>query len=751
MKDKKSKPTKECWKDKVVRCRCAVFMSTLLTAILAAAFSASLAILLAEAVLQRIAPAGEFGDWMPLAIAAIFVAVGLPLILKRGFGCGSVRGCTITIPSVLVGVIAIIIFWLLLAWLRFGHAPPPKPPLSVPSALRHAFFGRGWVWLWGAVISLGIAMAVWRAFLTTLLYRFGERLRQMKHLGVELDPIVSPQSPKDRTDNAGTDDLTLDHWINGNEQPLGLGDHSLFRTEPSPQRVIASLRPTHEFGGARTLALVGQRGAGKSSLLRLSEGSAEAKAKIGLRFAYVSLWEHSSPQAALRAMADGALKAVKDRVDIYPFNEAGDALLNAVTGDGRFQWLRRTVGLGNSSDQTLGALSTLLLYNKLRVIICVEDDDRLGEGDRAQQFRDVVTGALDVIQRFPGFGYVICISSMPSLELHVRADQTLASECGRKLDLEELVKYASGNAQPNSDKYCKICLDEVRRWHHVADTAQAQQLKGLDVARVCREELVIPPMHPDQWKPLLEQLRERLLEQLREKLRDQLKEKLPKQSRKETSHSAETDLAKDLIQQCGAKDPTSPNTNNDHQQLSWELFLKAVESPDTGANWTDPAFGIRFTPRTLRRGLADAWRKWNAVIALQKSELTIHPDSLLVACLVRACRPDIWNVLLRSEDLLKGGDWPQQTFSLINPNGVYQTHKLPDLTDIPHLGLHVDIRNMMTKKFTLNPNVAAQQPISASAATLSTSPTSFQRSGGLIGKLDSEDDPGKNWRIFLNA
>jgi hypothetical protein len=252
--------------------------------------------------------------------------------------------------------------------------------------------------------------------------------------------------------------LTLDHWINGNEQPLGLGDHSLFTTEPSPQRVIASLRPTHEFGGARTLALVGQRGAGKSSLLRLSEGSAEAKAKIGLRFAYVSLWEHSSPQAALRAMADGALKAVKDRVDIYPFNEAGDALLNAVTGDGRFQWLRRTVGLGNSSDQTLGALSTLLLYKKLRVIICVEDDDRLGEGDRAQQFRDVVTGALDAIQRFPGFGYVICISSLPSLELHARAGQTLASKPGRETDLNKLVQYTSGENAHDGTRACYALL-----------------------------------------------------------------------------------------------------------------------------------------------------------------------------------------------------------------------------------------------------------------------------------------------------
>lgn len=264
----------------------------------------------------------------------------------------------------------------------------------------------------------------------------------------------------------------------------------------------------------------------------------------------------------------------------------------------------------------------------------------------------------------------------------------------------------------------------------MADTAYAQQLNGLDTARLCREELVIPPMRRAQWRPLLTQWKKKML------------------------CAAKKAGADQAFYACGATNRTSspwPKTKNRHRLTPWFLFLNAVESPDKGANWTDPAFGISFTPRTLRRGLADAWRKWNAIIALQGNKLTIHPESLLVACLVRACRPDIWNVLIRSEGLLNGEDWPQQTFSLIRPNGFSVTHKLPDPTDIPHLGLHVDIRNMMTKEFNHNPSLAVQGGAAGGAGKASISPTLFQRPGGLIGKLESDTDPGRNWRIFLNA
>ena len=96
-----------------------------------------------------------------------------------------------------------------------------------------------------------------------------------------------------------TSDREIDRWLQRNEEPLQQGDHDLFGVNPSPQRVLAGLRPTHQYGGARTLALVGQRGGGKSSLLRLAAGLPEAKREVESRLVYLSLWEYENAQAAI--------------------------------------------------------------------------------------------------------------------------------------------------------------------------------------------------------------------------------------------------------------------------------------------------------------------------------------------------------------------------------------------------------------------------------------------------------------------
>jgi energy-coupling factor transporter ATP-binding protein EcfA2 len=702
------------------RCRLSVF--AWLLAGLASLFSAALTVFLAESVLQQLAAVGGVWSAVPFCLASVFVVAGIAFTMQCDLGRGAILGSWFRIPPAsLVGVLAALVFWLWLGWI----GPKPRSHLHIAhtSYLRplEVIFARGWVWLWGAVISCGVGSSVWQSLAPKLFARFGMRLRQENRLGPSLQAVNSaensaareessiPEEAKIATKDADNIDEII-YWLQGNDEPLQPGEKSLFALELSPVRIIRSLRPMHLDGNARTLALIGPRGSGKSSLLRLASALPASKQQVELRFVYVSLWEYKTAQAAIQAMIKKVLHEIRHRIDIAPFTDTAGAFVRAIAGDGRFQWLANLIQRGSSIEDILYALSTVLLLNKLRVIICIEDDDRLEGTVQRDEFVSLLTASVDFIRRFPAFGYVLCIASDDWDALQSEALGKISDPKKREQRHSDIFKpeeKRKGGNIADGDGRILVGLndEEISERHLTAMAAAKDQRKGFDTVRLCREELVIPPLRRAQWEPVLISIRDKMLG---------------------STKSSESGQKFGLDQQ--------------YRKDWWSGFIDALEPAPAPRVVFNPEYGLRFTPRTLRQGLADAWRKWSAIRPKLDREVIIDPDSVLVACLVRACRPDVWNILIRNDQLLTGGDWPDLEIVTPSPNGAAAVRPAP-IEAFPCLGLNVVIRNMLRKKFEIwkigpTPSVSANQ-----------------RPGGLIGKLPSEAGAqlGLNWRLFLDA
>ena len=820
--------------------------------------AAALAVVIAEAFLQQLPTARGVWAAVPFFGAAVIVVISIFFMLRSGFGWGAICGSMFRVPPAsLVGVFAVLAFWL---WLwRTGPRPwAPSHSVLAPVAREHeAIFMHGWIWLWGAVVSCGIALLVWHAVLPRMMARYGTRLLAAGELGITLEPLpaddASPRaaaimregpeilkalrlggreapgtvasaapsnaSAQDNTDSSTgvsdkaspeqpvTSDVEMDYWLQGNDQPIKAGEKSLFVTEPSPQRIIASLRPTHLYGTARTLALIGQRGAGKSSLLRLAEGSPEAKNEVELRFVYVSLWEYKTAQAAIESMIEKVLHKVRDKVDIFPFTGAAGAFIRAITGDGRFQWIADTLALRVSSEDVLGALSTVLLLNKLRIIICIEDNDRLEDASLKSQFVGLITGAMDFIRQFPGFGYVICVSSSDWNALYQKAldsEEPAKARNDRYSQIISILKPAwqagqgdasaagnsgihaanseGGEPQPPvegdsladahadtsacENRIKQQILVDIRIQRRAAETAANELLDGFDTPRLCREDLIIPPLAPEQWVPMLENIRRRMYRLV--------------------NMDADADCF-GLTSHYADGQQNARHLYAEGRQLIWGKLIRTLSSSPHSLGRIAPEFGLAntgesgfsFTPRALRRGLGEAWRKWRAINPRPDEYIRIiDPDSVLVACMVRACRPDVWNILIRDERLLPGGDWPSTDYlvqAAINrryTNGMVRALPLdkdqPGYGEaFPHLGLIQEIINVMRKSCRVSDcsgvSVVAATSVSGPVeepflqagslanTRLNVPKVEVIRPGGLIGALLNESHAGSNWRLFLNA
>ncbi len=728
------------------------------SAILAALAGACTAVVISEALLWRWVGAGGAWGGVPF-FACLLFAIGAWAVLARyAFGKGSVSLHWKKLPPTWVLIVlAPLLFWAA-SW-PIG-LPPSSESKHVPWGVWITFT-HGWVWLWGAIIAAGVATAFWHALLPRLLARAKPEQpgEELKPLPVEaglapIERLVAAQPKRPGPPPPDYTDGGLLRWLTENDGPLGPQEKPLFDLGLKPERIIQSLRPLHIFSPARTLALIGVRGSGKSTLLRLAEGCSAAKEGVTLKFAYISLWEYESASAAIRAVADEILAVAADHIDTTPFSSAAGALMRTVTGNERYWNIAAAFGLQPRTDELLGGLSTALLLARCRVILCIEDDDRISDEGK-KQFRQTVTGCLDYLRRFPAFGYVICVSSKDwgsvfAAALDVieppEAREARTKDVRAKIESAEKNRGTGEGAQAAADIWTEEMVD-TRKLRRARERAVADILDGLDTTRLCREELVIKPLEASQWQPVLESVRKMMFEH--------------------AGASADND---------------SFGLSADDRRVVWAKFIQGA-CGDTlrtqlgnpaSAPWENTHVGFAFTPRILRLGLGDAWRKWRAIVPMLGKSTVIDPDSVLVACLVRACRPDVWNALIRDPNVPSGGEWPPTNYVVQSARrrrdaeirwqeGLARAagpryHNSP----IPHLDLQPAIKNLMLKQHD-RPHPESRQPDpeagepqdGGEAADRKTTltcmePPTITRPGGLIGNIGGLD-PGYNWRLFLNA
>ena len=509
-------------------------------------------------------------------------------------------------------------------------------------------------------------------------------------------------------------------WIASPENPITHNSDDLFDVKAKVSRLLDLLRPASAESGAGTVSLLGPRGSGKSTLLRLAaEEEARAGGKNGVivRFCFLSLWEYSNASAALRGLMDEVLEAIRDRVDILPIAGMPAGIVRAVFGTSGIPDVFRGIS-PPSLDLWLPALSELLIRANMRVILCIEDDDRIVTAARRAEHSEIMQGFLDRLKGLPGFGYVIC-TSIPAPSEPSPGDADSGAMDGKGVDPSKWDDY---------NKRWRESADRTGQNRNGIDPMQAPQLTPAEMSGLRDEINMACFLKRSQWAKDIACLPVSRLCQY-----DLILEKCLNQADLEalfrTFRLWMVQQIRPEVAFLGNASPFCAVETADRQQL-FDIFLK---------DRSDYGLAAAITPRTLRNALRDAHRHWvNIVRQLEQGgegwqdewvKSGIDFDSVLVACLLRACRPELWPGFLETEcyrviptsynrnlEIMTGSQGP---FSL-HGKIVEQFEQLPEWC-----GLSPAVKNMLLRDSENGKEI---------------------RPGGIIGKKSK-----KNWELFVNS
>ena len=528
-------------------------------------------------------------------------------------------------------------------------------------------------------------------------------------------PWVAPVNDPEREER-------LFRWLAVPENPIESVSDDLFDVKQKATRLLEMLRPASPMAGAGTVNIVGPRGSGKSSLLRLAaqiNSSAQfgenASSSVALRFCFLSLWEYSNSKAALRGAIDKLLQTIRDRIDILPIAGISNGIIRAVFGGTNVIAISEGI-VPPSLDIWLPALSELLVGAGLRIVFCVEDDDRTATAARRADHCEIMQGFLDRLKSLPGFGYVICTStpvwSEPSPDDPRLVSQTEESNGTRNWsDYNDRWKTAcqggeldTMKAPPMNQSEISGLRAEVRIMILDGRSSWAERTSYLPVSRLCQFDLLLEnQLETADLEAILRVFRTWMVRQVCPDTRDIAMK----------------------VRLCGIE-------TQQRQGL-----LKAFLSDRSGIGLPQ-----HITPRTLRNALRQASRHWTNIVASLKQggngwqdrwvESGIDFDSVLVACFLRACLPDRWPSFLLSggnqtlytsfhRNLAEHRPGGPEANSMLHGEVVKQLHGLP-----LWLGLSGSVWNMLAvQEFTQGSNV---------------------RPGGIIG-----NGAQTNWNLFINS
>ena len=452
--------------------------------------------------------------------------------------------------------------------------------------------------------------------------------------------------PKDAPWDAPANDTErrdrLLRWLSAPENPIDRAADDLFDTAGKAARLLELLRPASACAPAGTVCLQGPRGSGKSTLLRLamererSESPGAARRLATLRFCTISLWDYADTQAAIKGAFGEVLALIRDRTDILPLQGAPTGVARAIFSAAR---LPAFVGANSAPPLHLWlpALSELLVRAGLRVILCIEDDDRIAAVARQASHGEVLQGLLDQLKLLPGFGYVICVSTpvwsepspgdiqSPPPSIGAPAEEKWknynerwkAASRGGKISAQTAPALEGEEETIVRLEAAGLAREQRSRW--------AAEAGFLPMSRLCQYRLLVSPQL--EYQAVLRVFRLWMVQQVWPDL-----------------------CLNGAGQLCGLE--------SRQRRISFEAFIR--ERSEGGVMG-----GL--TPRTLRNGLREARRRWlNIVATVQGGEtlgggvpqdwrkawaegrIGIDFDSVLVACLVSACYPERWQEFLGS-------------------------------------------------------------------------------------------------------
>lgn len=255
-------------------------------------------------------------------------------------------------------------------------------------------------------------------------------------------PMPMPAGVQRLIEQIGFDDLL--NWVDSGDDPISVASHDFFGHVVVAERIARrlALRPD-----APTLALIGERGSGKTSILNIVKQSLESSTQRRVVIVDVSLWQFDTPEAAI----GGVLRAITAELSKYvnvlhllglPHHYTR-ALENAPSWLGAISPLLSPVV---QPHELLRRIESVAVAIDIAVVVWIEDLDRFA-GDGTSSGRDGDE------RLNPVRGFLHSLDACESVSV-VLSDQALRSG----FDIDKLARYVEHPPQ----------LSASQAWHIIA-------------------------------------------------------------------------------------------------------------------------------------------------------------------------------------------------------------------------------------------------------------------------------------------
>lgn len=393
-----------------------------------------------------------FCETLANGLARLTISVGIPAVITVAMGvlCVSGRGRW----AGLIGVrhftrypplwVAVLIGLILLAGVMRYIGEP-----GLDSWLVDAAWAAGamewWSWAW-------IATAACFPAVLARLDGLGERQRTSRKdraAGIgQQDHALSPTM-----EVLSTDFKKLQAWIE-DDREIDHPDDDRFGHAAVADRIVSYL--ARDESQRTTLALIGPRGSGKSTILRLVMHRLRERGPAKVRIVPISLWPYETPKAALAGMLKALTDELSRHVNTLELTGLSARYLGAVErAQGWIGGLARLLGGTEEPERVLERLSGVAGAVGVHLVLWVEDLDRFSGADHRSSsaepdFRDherlsAVRAMLYLLDRAPSISVVI-------------SDTTLQT----RFDLEKIARYIEYTPRLNPADVWK-CIETFRK------------------------------------------------------------------------------------------------------------------------------------------------------------------------------------------------------------------------------------------------------------------------------------------------
>lgn len=232
-------------------------------------------------------------------------------------------------------------------------------------------------------------------------------------------------------------------WVRTDDAIESAGDDQFghrFVADRMARRIASS-------DGPSTLALLGERGAGKSTIgnllaKRLSDDR-------GLVFVRVSLWPFENSQAAVRGIVDGVVAELSTRVDVVALTEVRQQYIEAIrSAGGRFESIASLLAGRRSAEKQLEAIGQLAIAAGLRVVLWIEDLERFAGSD---ELPENGKASRDVERLSPVRALLYLLDKSSAITV-ILATTSLEA----RFDLDKIARFIERPPQPKNAEVAKL-------------------------------------------------------------------------------------------------------------------------------------------------------------------------------------------------------------------------------------------------------------------------------------------------------